>query len=110
MVQFVHPSRDDITLEGLLAALADPTRLRIVRSLVKQQCCMSCTEAAPCPDMAKSTLSNHFRILREAGLIHTEKRGVEHRNIIRLDDVEARFPGLLKTILGFSDAEEKAPA
>lgn len=103
MVQFVHPSRDDITLEGVLAALADPMRLRIVKSMVRQHGCMSCTAAAPCPDMAKSTLSNHFRILREAGLIHTEKKGVEHRNVIRLDDVEARFPGLLKTILGFCD-------
>lgn len=101
MVQFVHPSRDDITLEGVLAALSDPMRLRIVKSMVNQHACMSCTEAAPCPDMAKSTLSNHFRILREAGLIHTEKRGVEHRNVIRQDDIEARFPGLLKTILGF---------
>ncbi|WP_245651110.1 ArsR/SmtB family transcription factor [Paramagnetospirillum marisnigri] len=88
-------------------ALSDPMRLRIIRSMVNQQGCMSCTEAAPCPNMAKSTLSNHFRVLREAGLIHTEKRGVEHRNIVRLDDVEARFPGLLKTILAFSDTEDK---
>jgi DNA-binding transcriptional ArsR family regulator len=103
MVQFVHPSRDDITLEGVLAALSDPMRLRIVKSMVGKQGCMSCTEAAPCPDMAKSTLSNHFRILREAGLIRTEKKGVEHRNVVRLDDIEWRFPGLLKTILGFCD-------
>lgn len=103
MVQFVHPSRDDITLEGVLAALSDPMRLRIVKSLVRKHGCMSCTEAAPCPEMAKSTLSNHFRILREAGLIQTEKKGVEHRNVIRLDDVEQRFPGLLKMILGFCD-------
>lgn len=107
MVQFVHPSRDDITLEGVLAALSDPMRLRIVKSMVNQHGCMSCTEAAPCPDMAKSTLSNHFRILREAGLIHTVKKGVEHRNIIRQDDIEERFPGLLKTILGFCDTQSK---
>lgn len=110
MVQFVHPSRGDITLEGVLTALSDPTRLRIVRSMVERQGCMSCTEAAPCPNMAKSTLSNHFRVLREAGLIHTEKRGVEHRNVVRLDDIEARFPGLLRTILGFFDAETSRSA
>lgn len=91
-------------------ALSDPMRLRIIKGMVRQQGCMSCTEAAPCPNMAKSTLSNHFRVLREAGLIHTEKRGVEHRNIVRLDDMEARFPGLLKTILGFFDAESKDPS
>ena len=74
MVQFVHPSRQDITLAGVLAALADPMRLRIVKSLlVQENDCMSYTEAMPCPGMAKSTLSNHFRILREAGLIQTTK-------------------------------------
>jgi DNA-binding transcriptional ArsR family regulator len=103
MVQFVHPSREDITLAGVLAALADPMRLRIVKSLLEQNDCMSCTEAAPCPDMAKSTLSNHFRILREAGLIQTSKKGVEHRNVVREADINARFPRLLKTILGYSE-------
>ncbi len=104
MAQFVHPPREEITLTGVLAALADPMRLRIVKSLIEQDDCMSCTEAAPCPDMAKSTLSNHFRILREAGLIHTSKKGVQHRNVLREEDINARFPKLLKTILSFPEA------
>ena len=103
MVQFVHPAREDITLAGVLAALADPMRLRIVRSLLAREDCMSCKDAAPCPDMAKSTLSNHFRILREAGLIQTSKKGVEHRNVVREADINARFPRLLKTIVGFAE-------
>ncbi|WP_213774505.1 helix-turn-helix domain-containing protein [Bradyrhizobium sp. dw_78] len=103
MAQFVHPSREDITLAGVLAALADPMRLRIVKSLMEQNDCMSCTEAAPCPKMAKSTLSNHFRILRESGLIQTSKKGVEHRNVVRTADINARFPRLLKTILSYPD-------
>ena len=103
MVQFVHPQREDITLAGVLAALADPMRLRIVKSLLQQNDCMSCTAAAPSRDMAKSTLSNHFRILREAGLIQTSKKGVEHRNVVREADINARFPKLLKTILGVSE-------
>lgn len=103
MVQFVHPATEDITLAGVLGALADPMRLRIVSSLLKKNSCMSCSEAAPCPDMAKSTLSHHFRILREAGIVRTSKIGVENRNIIRIDDINARFPGLLKQILKFAD-------
>ena len=103
MVQFVHPSTEDITLVGVLSALADPMRLRIVSSLLKKNDCMSCSEAAPCPDMAKSTLSHHFRILREAGIIRTSKIGVENRNILRIDDINARFPGLLKQILKFAN-------
>jgi len=103
MAQLFHPSRDDITLSGVLAALADPLRLRIVKSLMERKDCMSCTEAAPCPGIAKSTLSNHFRVLREAGLIQTSKKGVEHRNVVREADLNARFPKLLKTIVGYAE-------
>lgn len=103
MAQFVHPAREDITLAGVLAALADPVRLRIVKSLLERNDCMNCREAAPDPDMAKSTLSNHFRVLREAGLIRTTKQGIEHRNVVREADINARFPRLLKTIVGFSE-------
>jgi DNA-binding transcriptional ArsR family regulator len=103
MATFVHPSREDITLAAVLAALADPMRLRIVKSLLAKNDCMSCTEAAPFPGMAKSTLSNHFRVLREAGLIQTSKKGVEHRNVVREADINARFPKLLKTILNYPD-------
>jgi len=103
MVQFVHPSKDEITLAGVLGALSDPMRLRILKILLRKDGSMSCSEAAPCPDMAKSTLSNHFRILREAGLIRTTKKGVENLNTLREDDINARFPGLLKLILKLSD-------
>ena len=99
MVHLVHPATQDITLPGVLAALSDPMRLRIVKALLGQDERMSCTAAAPCPDMAKSTLSNHFRVLREAGLIRTAKKGVEHQNAVREADLNARFPGLLKAIL-----------
>jgi hypothetical protein len=47
-------------------------------------------------------LSNHFRVLREAGLIQTSKKGVEHQNAVRAADIEARFPGLLMAILACS--------
>ncbi|NPU14600.1 MULTISPECIES: ArsR/SmtB family transcription factor [Bradyrhizobium] len=103
MAPLFHPSRDDITLAGVLSALADPMRLRIVKGLMEQSDCMSCTAAAPCPDIPKSTLSNHFRILREAGLIQTTKKGVEHRNVVREADLNARFPKLLKTILASAE-------
>ena len=99
MATFVHPATDDITLSGILAALSDPVRLQIFKRLVEEKSCLSCSEATPCPDIAKSTLSNHFRILREAGLIRTTKRGVENRNVVRCEDVDARFPGLLAAIL-----------
>jgi len=99
MVQFVHPAKDEITLDGVLAALADPIRLMIVYSLMTEEDCLSCKAASPCPKIAKSTLSNHFRILREAGLVRTTKRGVENRNELREHDINDRFPGLLKNVM-----------
>src|SRR5215469_12351341 len=102
MNHFVHPATEDITLAGLLGALSDPMRLRILKKLLDRRGgSLSCSGAAPCPDMAKSTLSHHFRILRDAGLIRTTKEGVENLNSVRWDDVNERFPGLLKAILKF---------
>lgn len=102
MTRFVHPAKEDITLEGVLGALSDPMRLRIFRKLLGSRAgSLSCSSAAPCERMAKSTLSHHFRVLREAGLIRTTKQGVENLNSARWDDVNERFPGLLKAIMRF---------
>jgi DNA-binding transcriptional ArsR family regulator len=102
MTRYVHPPKEDITLAGVLGALGDPMRLKILRKLLdKRAGCLSCSEASPCEDMAKSTLSHHFRILREAGLIRTTKQGVENLNSVRADDLNELFPGLLATIMKF---------
>lgn len=99
MATFVHPTLKQITLPGVLSALADPIRLLIVKTLLEQDGCLNCRKSARCT-ISKSTLSNHFRILREAGLVRTAKKGVENLNTVRVDDIEAKFPGLLASILG----------
>jgi DNA-binding transcriptional ArsR family regulator len=102
MTRFVHPAAEDITLAGVLGALSDPMRLTILRKLLESgDRSLSCSAAAPCAEMPKSTLSHHFRALRDAGLIRTTKHGVENLNSVRLDDVNGRFPGLLKAIMKF---------
>lgn len=102
MIRFVHPATEDITLAGVLGALSDPIRLKILKKLLdRRDRCLSCSDAAPSAAMAKSTLSHHFRILRDAGLIRTTKQGVEHLNSVRWDDLDGRFPGLLKAIMKF---------
>jgi DNA-binding transcriptional ArsR family regulator len=102
MSRFVHPAKEDISLSGVLGALSDPMRLKILKRLLDRRGeSLSCADAAPCPEMAKSTLSHHFRVLREAGLIRTTKRGVANLNYVRLDEVNQRFPGLLKAIMKF---------
>jgi DNA-binding transcriptional ArsR family regulator len=102
MTRFVHPAVEDITLAGVLGALSDPMRLRIFKKLIESRDgSLSCSAATPCPEMAKSTLSHHFRVLRDAGLIRTTKQGVENLNCVRWHEVNARFPGLLKAIMKF---------
>ncbi len=105
MASFVHPPVEALELHHVLAALADPVRLRIVQELHQAANGLNCTLAAsPFCQVPKSTLSGHFRALRESGLVMTTKRGVENINVLRFDDVEARFPGLLPTILAHAPA------
>jgi hypothetical protein len=60
---FVHPPIESVTLEGILYALAEPVRLEIIRKLGAGTCGMNCQSAAP-ENMAKSTQSHHFQVLR----------------------------------------------
>jgi DNA-binding transcriptional ArsR family regulator len=99
---FIHPAADTITLESVLHALADPARLEIVRKLRSGGCPMNCSTAAP-DKLPKSTQSHHYQVLREAGLIRSERRGTEVVNTLRCGDIDARFPGLLPAILAAAD-------
>lgn len=91
-----HPSAKNLTLDGVLHALSDPVRRGIVAKLLACDG-MSCSKA--CEDLPPSTVSFHHKILREAGLIRSVKRGVEVINTVRKADVDRRFPGLLDAIL-----------
>jgi DNA-binding transcriptional ArsR family regulator len=96
-----HPHIGDVTVAGILHALSDPVRLRIVSRLLKSPSGMNCTETTLKLNLAmpKSTCSQHSRILREAGLIASERRGVDLSSRVRAVELEARFPGLLASIL-----------
>jgi DNA-binding transcriptional ArsR family regulator len=100
---FLHPAIEDMRLESVLYALADPTRLAIILNLAAGNCPMNCSKAAP-ERLPKSTQSHHYQVLREAGLIRSERRGTEVVNTLRGADVEARFPGLLAAVLGAAEA------
>lgn len=96
-----HPSLENITVEGILHALSDPVRAAIYADIVAQECSHSCSMFLTVSDktIPKSTLSQHFRVLREAGLIRGERRGVEMHNTSRCAEIEERFPGLLRAIV-----------
>jgi len=97
MSRFHHPPPEAFELTRILHALSDPVRLEVVRSLAKhgEQTC-----AALDGDRPKSTMSHHFRVLRDSGLVETRGEGTSHINRLRRLDVERLFPGLLDAILG----------
>lgn len=88
-------------LETILHALSDPVRAAIFAGIAGAGRSQICAAFACMGDrvIPKSSLSQHFRVLREAGLIRSERQGVEMRNTSRCDEVEQRFPGLLPVIL-----------
>lgn len=96
-----HPAPEDITVEGILHALSDPVRVAIWTQIVAASCPRICSNFLTVSDktIPKSTLSQHFKALREAGLIRGERRGVEMHNTSRYGEIEQRFPGLIPAIV-----------
>src|SRR6201992_1619537 len=107
-----HPSIEDITVEGILHALSDPVRAAIYADIVAQECSHNCSTFLTVSDKAipKSTLSQHFRALREAGLIRGERRGVALHNPSRCAEIEQRFPGLILAIVNAHSIQSKEEA
>jgi DNA-binding transcriptional ArsR family regulator len=96
-----HPAAEQLTLSGVLHALSDPVRLEIIRSL-SVEIEVSCGRLEV--PVSKSTLTHHLKVLREAGLTNTRSEGVQRLVSLRVDDIEARFPGLLHCVLGHAEA------
>src|SRR6202453_3398838 len=96
-----HPSLEDITVDGILHALSDPVRAAIYADIAAQDCSHNCSMFLTVSDKAipKSTLSQHFRALREAGLIRGERRGGEMDNTPRRLEIDKRFPRLIAPIV-----------
>jgi DNA-binding transcriptional ArsR family regulator len=91
-----HPAREEIQLAGVLHALSDPMRLRIVAALAIEDRRTCKSFELP---VSKSTCTHHFRVLREAGVIRQRVEGTTRLNSLRREDLDARFPGLLDSVL-----------
>lgn len=92
-----HPSLDEIRLENVLHALADPIRMRMVRELATADGGLSCS-AFGVP-VSASTATYHFRVLRESGVIRQVYKGTAKVSRLRRDDLAELFPGLLDSML-----------
>lgn len=100
-----HPAREEIRLEGVLHALADPMRLCVVRELDRGDGELSCSHFDL--PITKSTTTHHFRVLRESGVIRQGYRGTAKLNGLRRDDLDALFPGLLDAVLAAADGQAR---
>lgn len=99
-----------LVLPDVLYALSDPLRLRIVRQLASEGETACGTFGIRMP---KSSLSHHFKVLRDAGVIATRREGVRQLNALRRAELDAAFPGLLDAVLsadGRRSARAAAPA
>lgn len=97
-----HPDADEMALVSVMAALSDPIRVGLVRVLADGRERGWGELRAP---VAKSTLSHHLRVLRDAGITRTRQEGTRCYVTLRRDDLQARFPGLLDAVLDAAGAD-----
>jgi DNA-binding transcriptional ArsR family regulator len=105
--EIAHPARAELELGAVLHALSDPVRLKIVVALARGEGEHTCGSFDV--PVTKSTCTHHFKVLREAGVIHQRQEGTTRLNTLREDDLEARFPGLLATVLRAASAPLPRP-
>ena len=101
MKPLFHPAIEDVPLEAILHALTDPVRVALFVEILNQEGPSNCTKlsAELNSSIPKSTLSQHLRLLREAGLIYGTRHGTEMRNTSRYEEMDTRYPGLLLAIV-----------
>jgi DNA-binding transcriptional ArsR family regulator len=110
MTSLRHPAREQFRIEDVLTALGNPVRLAVVRVLDAggEHNCGSVLKLVGVT--AKSTMSHHWRVLRESGVIWQLPSGRENLVSLRRDDLDARYPGLLDAVLAGARLDEGAPA
>jgi DNA-binding transcriptional ArsR family regulator len=84
-------------LQRVLDALADPVRRSIVRQLAESDKPKSCGSFDSW--VSKSTLTYHFNLLREAGVIRQFEEGTSKMNSLRKAELDTVFPGLIDSVL-----------
>ncbi len=97
-----EPAVDDLRLEAVLGVLSDPLRLAIVRKLLLERESFDHTCGWFGLDRPKSSLTHHFKALREAGVIRQRQYGLERRSHVRTADLDARFPGLVNLVVAWT--------
>ncbi|MBA2174916.1 helix-turn-helix transcriptional regulator [Halobacillus locisalis] len=99
-----HPPIESIHFTKVLHALSEPNRVKIIRCL-NESFENNCTAYSLKLMLPKSTVSHHIKVLREAGLIQARIEGKEHIYSLRREEIEAKFPGLLQTVIQINEED-----
>jgi DNA-binding transcriptional ArsR family regulator len=96
-----EPTVGSFDLTVILSALADPGRRALMAALYRSPDPADCAAVVAEADLglSDSTISHHYRVLRESGLITSVADGRKRIITVRRDDMEKRFPGLLQAVL-----------
>ena len=93
-----QPSVAEMDLLVVMDALSDPIRLAILHRYLVDAAGGGRSYGWVGIARPKSTLTHHFRVLREAGLLEQHLEGLTRISRVRTDDVQQRFPGLLNLV------------
>ncbi|BCL25407.1 ArsR/SmtB family transcription factor [Streptomyces aurantiacus] len=107
MKSLTHPAREDLLIQSVLDALANPIRLRIVKRLAGGE---ELTCSTVLPEVSASTASRHWQVLRESGILWARREGRIILHTLRREDLDFRFPGLLDCVLAAVEEEERGTA
>ncbi|GAA1323591.1 ArsR/SmtB family transcription factor [Pseudonocardia xinjiangensis] len=104
-----QPATEQLELGSLFNALADPHRRSIVEQLLGEPVgarrkCSSFGVGVP-----RSTMTHHFKVLRESGLITQFDYGNRAEVMLRRADLDIRFPGLLDLVAADSRHPSATP-
>ncbi|MFC0600026.1 ArsR/SmtB family transcription factor [Streptomyces palmae] len=95
-----QPDTGEIQLVKVLHALGDPVRIQLLGIYADGEEHSCDPRVLGLERLHKSTVSHHMRVLREAGITSTRAAGRNRYVRLRRADLDARFPGLLDSLLG----------
>ncbi|NEB79274.1 helix-turn-helix transcriptional regulator [Streptomyces sp. SID14478] len=93
-----HPAAAEMDLRTVLHALADPLRFGVIARFLREPAGAERTCAYFQLPVSKSTTSHHFKVMREAGLIRMVDHGNSRTAVLRREELDKRFPGLLDLV------------
>lgn len=103
MLHPIHPDLRQVSLAEVMRGFSDPARLHMVKTLHEFGEC-ECSLVYATLGLSKSNASHHFRVLRESGILRRTQCGNQQYAVLRSDELDARFPGVLASVIANMDS------